>query len=729
MTSWAREGAFGLGVHEGEGTAAAEAAAVTLLWLCASTNRRVRDDATKGVVAILDAAPAIAMVLHERFCDVNDPYVVQRLYAALAGCAMRTARPCADLAGLAYAVLARAQGPGLPVDILARDYARTIAERALALGAIGADADLAAVRPPYGASPPDISDADTGLFSEYEWKPQIEGAATEDSPRALLHLHSSLGPHGDFSRYIVGTNSRGDWLLARLGDGAPLTPGERRKAFVASLSRTQIRLHKGMLAARRTATHEVLSILCGALNVADDAADPSGQTGGDASDDAGPVHQSAAQDLASEPERRFVASLSDRQQREFEALNGARAETDRFDLTRATQWMFRRVLEMGYGGAEVYAFDERVAREAWEGGEGRQPATIERIGKKYQWIAYFEFLARMADNYYLVSWMSDSPAVRYDVPPQLRIRDIDPSLLVGETRQPSFGPHLQSWWAGPDYADWQEHVGVGAWMRDARNLPDPSGALVVTDPDGQEWFCLNTHLSWREREVLLQERYDVPRRELWYLIFGYLVPKSEASRAYRWLRRQNFSGRRLQPEARDTDQLYWGELFWSPSFALQSATLAVPPDALKDVNHKSTERLLIPATGAYMHERSNDNSVVDTIRIGFPIAEIVHGVGGVASAPERGAWLDASGRTVCLDPSVVEEGPGAVLVRRDRLEAFLRDSPFALVWTLLSEKQVIGGDTFRTYHGRLVTSGAYWLREAADRTLSLEGGSTPRFEE
>jgi len=86
------------------------------------------------------------------------------------------------------------------------------------------------------------------------------------------------------------------------------------------------------------------------------------------------------------------------------------------------------------------------------------------------------------------------------------------------------------------------------------------------------------------------------------------------------------------------------------------------------------------------------------------------------------------GRIVCIDPSVAQAGPGAVLVRRDSFERFLRDSPFAFVCTLLSEKQVIGGHTFGTHYGRLVTSGAYWLREAPDGSFSLVGGLTPRFE-
>jgi len=758
MMSWAREGAFGLDAHATD--SAAEAAGVTLLWLCTSTNRRVRDEATKGVVAILDAAPTVAAVLHERFWDCNDPYVVQRLYAALAGHSMRTSRATENLAHLARIVLGRARNRGLPVDMLARDYARTIVERALFLGAIEGDIDISAVRPPYGADPPDLTGNDDELFERYSWKHYNNAAESEQPPSGLLHVHSSLDKHGDFARYIVGTNSRGDWLSTRLTQGAPLTLEQLRATFAASLTPAQAQLHEQWVAARRSTSVGILAMLRRALageDAVNECEDPD-QTDNDVSEDerggaaieelyrslttddvsqtiengdaalSDQPPEEPAKHAAAAAESSFVASLDESQVGTFNALERARNDFDRFDLVRATHWMFRRILEVGYGGAEVYAFDERAAREAWEGGEGRQPATIERIGKKYQWIAYFEFSARMADNYYLEGWRSDGIPVRCDVPTQVLTRDIDPSLLIVNTKRPSFEPHPQSWWSGPAYADWQEHVGIDEWMRDGRNLPDPAHAIAVVDPAGAEWICLNTHLSWREREVLLQDRYDVPRRDLWYLIFGYLVPKSEAQRAYRWLRRQNFSGRWLRPEPGDTNRLFWGELFWAPSFALEPGALTVPPTALGDVARKCTKDLLVPATGSYVYERGNDNSVLDTLRVDFPIADIVRGVGAVASDPERGAWFDASRRIVCIDPSVAQPGPGAALVRRDSLEAFLKNSPFALLWTLLSEKQIIGGNTFRTYYGRLVTSGAYWMREAADGTFSLEGGKTSRFE-
>jgi hypothetical protein len=715
MTSWALEGAFGLGSDTQDGSIAAEAAVTTLLWLCTSTNRRVRDSATKGIVAILDAVPTIASAIYVRFCAVNDPYVLQRLYAALAGNAMRTYQASDNLADLARAVLDRARSSGLPVDLLARDYARTIVERAMVLGSIAADDDIKAVRPPYGTGPPDATEADTALFQKYDWS--ARESTQEKVPHGLLQVHSSLGPHGDFARYIVGTNSRGEWLTTPVLGNAPLTPRERSAAFIASLNPAQHKLHKKMVSAERVASSDIFRVLRDVLD------EPSSGAVADVLD-SGPT-----QEIAHEARHDFVASLDSLQRHEFDQLNESPAEIVRFDLTRATHWMFRRVLEMGYGGEAVYEFDERAARDAWQRGEGRQPATIERIGKKYQWIVYFEFLARMADNYYLDSWMTDDIPKQYETPPQLLSRDIDPSLLVVETRKPSFDPHPQVWWAGPSYGDWQDKVTTDLWMRDPRKLPDPRDVLAVTDPDAQDWVCLNTHLSWREREALLNERYDVPRRELWYRLSSYLVPKTKAQRAYRWLRRQNFSGGHFRPQPRDVYRLHWGELFWAPSFVAESAGLRIAPDVLEDIDRKTTPNLLISTTGIYLHERADDGSVLDTIRIDFPIADIVHGIGGVRSAPERGAWLDASGQTVCFDPSVVQPGPGAVLARRDLLEAFLLNSPFALVWTLLSEKQIIGGNTFGTRYGRLVTSGAYWLHETSDQTFHLEGGMTSRFEE
>ena len=58
-----------------------ELTATTLAWMVTASNRFVRDRATKGLVWILTGRPDATRRLVERFCDVDDLYVAERVYA------------------------------------------------------------------------------------------------------------------------------------------------------------------------------------------------------------------------------------------------------------------------------------------------------------------------------------------------------------------------------------------------------------------------------------------------------------------------------------------------------------------------------------------------------------------------------------------------------------------------------------------------------------------------
>ncbi|MCZ5067673.1 hypothetical protein O5824_27560, partial [Escherichia coli] len=65
-----------------------------------------------------------------------------------------------------------------------------------------------------------------------------------------------------------------------------------------------------------------------------------------------------------------------------------------FDLRLAQQFIFNRVLELGWDLEKHGDFDQQIGT-----GRGRREEFQERIGKKYQWIAYYEYMARLADNF------------------------------------------------------------------------------------------------------------------------------------------------------------------------------------------------------------------------------------------------------------------------------------------------------------------------------------------
>ena len=134
-------------------------AATTLAWMLTTPNRFVRDRATKALVVLLTGRLESAQRLVDRFADVDDPYVSERVYAVAYGVAMR----CHDVNAvgkLALVVYERVFASESPTPhILLRDYARGVVERAICLGA-DIPVNISLVRPPYQSTWPNIPGED-----------------------------------------------------------------------------------------------------------------------------------------------------------------------------------------------------------------------------------------------------------------------------------------------------------------------------------------------------------------------------------------------------------------------------------------------------------------------------------------------------------------------------------------------------------------------------------------
>ncbi len=75
-----------------------------------------------------------------------------------------------------------------------------------------------------------------------------------------------------------------------------------------------------------------------------------------------------------------------------------------------------------------------------------------------------------------------------------------------------------------------------------------------------------------------------------------------------------------------------------------------------------------------------------------------------------GTYLDASGNVVFFDPSVKERGPSVLLTKEDSFLSFLSEHGYEILWTVLAEKNMIGGTlTHEDWKGRLEISGAYCM--------------------
>lgn len=126
--------------------------ATLLSWFLASTNRQLRDTATKALVQLLHNRIQILIPLLEKFSIIDDPYIHERLYAVALGCALRSKskKHLTSLCQYIYSSVFNIEGEVYP-HILLRDYARSIIEYAISNGE-KTSIDINKIRPPYNSS-------------------------------------------------------------------------------------------------------------------------------------------------------------------------------------------------------------------------------------------------------------------------------------------------------------------------------------------------------------------------------------------------------------------------------------------------------------------------------------------------------------------------------------------------------------------------------------------------
>lgn len=154
-------------------------------WFLTTSDRRVRDRATKSIVSIAERAPAQFAISLGSFRGVNDPYVVERLAAAACGVVLRTDE--ADATRWVANGMMELVADGMPPHLLTRDFVRRVFGVAQNRGWSGPNA-----LPPYGADWP----VPTRAIEE------IDALAGPPDFEYGSIWHSLTGM-GDFGRYVL----------------------------------------------------------------------------------------------------------------------------------------------------------------------------------------------------------------------------------------------------------------------------------------------------------------------------------------------------------------------------------------------------------------------------------------------------------------------------------------------------------------------------------------------
>lgn len=325
--------------------------------------------------------------------------------------------------------------------------------------------------------------------------------------------------------------------------------------------------------------------------------------------------------------------------------------------------------------------------------EGRMARKAERLGKKYQWIAYHEILAHLADSYqYRPEYNSSEQA--FEGAWQESRRDIDPSCLLA-SKPGGTGWHRQSvsWWAQTAYEDWNEDASHQAWLDAESDFPPIEQLLRAVHPDdATEWLITDGSFNWEQPHSADVEPYDNPRRQMWISCQAYFIRASDADRFSEWAKGVDFWGRWMpEPLGVYSSTIFLGEYVWSPAskYFIKSLDSDYDGEGWSDARDKCPVPLM-PASFRYSSEGGDfDCSIDNGYSLALPPENFVKRL-GLNWAGKGADFIDEQARVVAFDPTAYEDGADVLLIREDALKRFLEENDLALCWTIAGEKIVVG---------------------------------------
>jgi hypothetical protein len=635
-----------------------ELASIPLIWTFSSPDRRLRDYVTKALRRLLAPRPTVLADLLQRFRAVDDPYVLQRLGVVAHGAVLTSGdRAPENAVLLARALLEIATDPATCPDILLRDAARGAMEWCLQRGLIGAE-EYGTACPPYSSDPPS---------RRPRTLKQLERAyerTSYDSPDpGYGSLFISIFSMGDFGRYVIESDVTGHFSNVPLTRPAPRRRKARRRkpdkkrvdALIAGLTEEQIKL------------------------------------------------------MAEEESDAFYAALSDEQRHELlQALDPppVQPKPRAYPAELAQRWVFERVIELGWTPELFGRFDRRGGYDLRSGRSGHKP---ERFGKKYQWIAVHELLARIADNFHMMPRWGDE-GMTYTGPWQFLGRDIDPTLPPaprGRDRDggeeglgATYAAEDEAWWIpdGPRYAG-ELPPADSAWSSDTSDIPGTRALVMRTDHGGTDWVVLQAYYNWDEEPAEDEEWSERRRRDMWSYIYSWILEPKNAEALCDHLGAHTLMGRWMPEGPSITDAAYIAEMPW----AAAANEYPVEWEEIRSRGETDAPSIeVLPGWLEYSWEGSVwDCSIDEGVSARMP-ARALYDAGGLEWVIEAREWTDAQGEVVAQLRESTRRA-SALLVRRDWLERTLNKAGWSLVLGRLGEKQLIEGGFAPRIAGRTWT--------------------------
>lgn len=570
-----------------------------LTWFLSASNRKLRDLSSRALIRVLrNDVPAWIEIL-SIFKDVNDPYIISRLYGCVYGALLLTPENIlcennlTDLCDYIYQNIFNKDI--VYPDILLRDYALNILEYCKFKNLIQ-DLDIQHCRPPYKSFPiPNISREE--LENIYPEPSSIEWLGTTAikaslAPNYNLDGFANAYLYGDFGRYT------------------------------------------------------------------------------------------------------FQSALN-----EFKDV----------DIKKVFYYAYYYIIkELGYNNNFFSQFDKSVGY-----GRMRNYAYVERIGKKYEWIAMYHALALVSDTCPIINLDHSISSYKGSWCPY--VRDFDPTLTIFSNNRPYKNQPITL--TRQVYTGWRLEDTKWAHIEDAWSFTDN---ISILDENNEKWYSLNFYISDSSGKD-----FNKPNQTVWLMGTACLIKKTEKETFIKKIQDKSFYGRWF--DAAEPDSCYTvfaREYTWAPAYreeyknssfkdaeiqtGEQTFTKEFPTvkfqldnDDLEDCDcyiENETQEVtmpimevighILPCSHEYLWEEEYDCSKEDAIHIRMPHKFLVDLLN--LKQTKDGVW-QAGNEIACADFNLFDgSNVNGLYIREKYLRQLLADE-YSIIWICIGEKQHLLG--------------------------------------
>ena len=313
-------------------------------------------------------------------------------------------------------------------------------------------------------------------------------------------------------------------------------------------------------------------------------------------------------------------------------------------------------------------------------------ARIERIGKKYQWIALRNIVARLGDNHILKDTIS------YDGTWQLYgIRDFDPTIRNikdGESiKYPVFSDEniIKN-----DFSPSDDYGIVENWLANEGDyIYSNANSLIIEDTEGIKWVRLYINSEQNKNIFSLRNRFFETQKgeqHSWFQAEAYFVNKEYVDKLYSLSLETDFWGQWFPKENSSTMRMF-GEYPWSPAcneirdYEWQNAYGEAQVKNSFDISKISVMNTVISA----FWESEYDASIEEHPKQGIPCLKLMEDL-NLHEGIINGNYYSDKGELVAFDSKSIGV-PEGLMFRLDKLQIFLKKRNLQLFWILLAEKR------------------------------------------